>query len=105
MAPQFTTRNGLAARSDRSWSARAMRSLPVPLSPVMSTVLRPLEARRSRSRIWRIASELPSRSFVGWSRSTWARRRRFSATIWPFSKALATMARSSAVANGLVTKS
>ena len=37
MAAQFTLTNGPSARGDRRWMAREMSSLPVPLSPVMST--------------------------------------------------------------------
>ena len=35
---QFTLTNGLSRRSDDAWSARATSSLPVPLSPRISTV-------------------------------------------------------------------
>ena len=37
-APQFTATNGPGLWSELEWSARAMTSLPVPLSPVMRTV-------------------------------------------------------------------
>jgi hypothetical protein len=37
MAAQFTSTNGLLARGDCRWIARATSSLPVPFSPVMST--------------------------------------------------------------------
>ena len=37
MAAQLTFTNGPSARGLRRWMARAMSSLPVPLSPVMST--------------------------------------------------------------------
>ena len=39
-APQATSTNGLSRRPLRRWIARAMSDLPVPLSPVMSTVAR-----------------------------------------------------------------
>ena len=37
MAPQLMTTNGPLARLLRRWISRAMSSLPVPVSPVMST--------------------------------------------------------------------
>ena len=40
MAPQLTGMNGAVARPLRWWTARATSSLPTPLSPVMSTVVR-----------------------------------------------------------------
>jgi hypothetical protein len=38
MAAQFTATKARLARGLASWMCRAMSSLPVPLSPVMSTV-------------------------------------------------------------------
>ena len=38
-APQFTATNGRSLRGERTWMARATSSLPVPDSPVISTVL------------------------------------------------------------------
>jgi hypothetical protein len=38
-APQFSATNGRSLRCELKWIARAMSSLPVPDSPVMSTVL------------------------------------------------------------------
>ena len=38
MAPQFTATKGMAERGESSWMARATSSLPVPDSPVTSTV-------------------------------------------------------------------
>ena len=38
IAAQFTLMNARVLRSDRRWMARATSSLPVPVSPVMSTV-------------------------------------------------------------------
>ena len=37
-APQATSTNGLSRRALRRWMARAISDLPVPLSPVISTV-------------------------------------------------------------------
>ena len=37
-AAQLTATNGFPARGDLAWMARATSSLPVPLSPTMSTV-------------------------------------------------------------------
>jgi hypothetical protein len=39
MAPQFTVTNGPLARLLRRWISRAISSLPVPVSPVMSTLM------------------------------------------------------------------
>lgn len=39
MALQFIAINGLWLRGDRRWMARAISSLPVPLSPLISTAL------------------------------------------------------------------
>ena len=39
-APQATSTNGLSRRPLRRWMARAISDLPVPLSPVISTVAR-----------------------------------------------------------------
>ena len=39
MAAQLTLMSGIARCALRSWMARATSSLPVPVSPVMSTVL------------------------------------------------------------------
>ncbi len=87
MAPQLTTRNGLSRRSPASWSARAIRSLPVPLSPVISTVVRALAMRRIMSPTRRIASDWPSRSRCC-SRPSWALSRSFSVTMARFSMRL-----------------
>ena len=38
IAAQLTLINGWPARCERLWMARAMSSLPVPVSPVISTV-------------------------------------------------------------------
>src|SRR2546426_7016463 len=46
MPPQFTETNGRFRRSPLKCSARATSSFPVPLAPVINTVLR-LEATRS----------------------------------------------------------
>jgi len=39
MAAQFTSRNGRPARGLLEWMKCAMISLPVPLSPVMNTLV------------------------------------------------------------------
>ena len=45
MAAMFSATKGLAARGLWRWSARAMSSLPVPDSPLMSTVMRERDSR------------------------------------------------------------
>ena len=57
-AAQETATNGLAARSPELWMARAISSLPVPLSPRISTVLRRLATSRASSRISRMRAFL-----------------------------------------------
>ena len=58
-APQFTATKGPARRGERAWIACATTSLPVPLSPVSSTVVS-LCSRFSISRKTRsIAGERP----------------------------------------------
>ena len=57
MSPaQFTSTNGALARGLRSWIIRATQPLPVPLSPVSSTVVRSLCAR---SATWWAKSCMP----------------------------------------------
>ena len=59
MAPQSTTTNGLFARALASWMACATSSLPVPVSPVTSTVRSVGAAFFSRSKTPRIDGALP----------------------------------------------
>ena len=77
MAPQLTAMNGPAARVDSSWTSRAIRSLPDPLSPVMRTVESTLATRRARSTSCRIAgllATIPSGSSTSRATRTSARR-------------------------------
>ena len=48
MAAQFTLMSGMRRSALRSWIARATSSLPVPVSPVMSTVLLVSATRSAR---------------------------------------------------------
>ena len=50
MAPQLTATKGASRRGERAWMARATSSLPVPLSPVMSTVELVGATERTRSK-------------------------------------------------------
>ena len=61
MAAQLTLMSGISRCALRSWMARATSSFPVPVSPVMSTVLLRLRhaARASGSRSW-MARLLPT---------------------------------------------
>ncbi len=54
-APQFTPMNGPSAHAELSCTKRAMRSFPVPLSPVMSTVESTLAIVRAMSTTRRIS--------------------------------------------------
>ena len=59
-APQLTGTNAPPARRPAKWSARATSSLPVPLSPVMSTVASECATLSIVARSWRIAGESPT---------------------------------------------
>ena len=48
IAAQFTLMSGMCRCALRSWMARATNSLPVPVSPVTSTVLRVSATRSAR---------------------------------------------------------
>ena len=61
-APQFTATNGLPARSDAPWMARAMTSLPTPLSPRISTGMVDFAARWPSVLTRRMGAESPTRS-------------------------------------------
>ncbi len=80
MAPQFTGTKGMAARGESSWSARATSSLPVPLSPEMSTVVE--TGASFRICLWSCctASELPTIRSSGPRSAPERRSRRFSVT-------------------------
>ena len=56
-------RTACSARSPEKWMARATSSLPVPLSPWISTVLRRLATSRTRSKISRMRGFLLTRSW------------------------------------------
>jgi hypothetical protein len=70
----------------------------------MSTVVFDGAMRAISSRIWRIGSERPSRSF-GRLRETSARSRSFSVTMARFSSAFCACARITPAGKGLATKS
>jgi len=59
MAPQSTTTNGPSARALASWMACARTSLPVPVSPSMSTVPSAGANRSIRAKTRRMASLTP----------------------------------------------
>ena len=61
MAAQFTGTKGRAARRELAWMARAISSLPVPLSPVIRTVTSVGATRTSRVNSSRIGAERPTR--------------------------------------------
>ena len=62
MAPQSTTTKGPSFRRERSWSARATSSLPVPVSPTMTTVESTGAMRVMSPKASRIAGLVPTRS-------------------------------------------
>ena len=60
MAAQLTLTSGIARCALWSWMARATSSLPVPVSPVISTVLRARATRSMAERTSRVARLLPT---------------------------------------------
>ena len=75
MAAQFTLTKGFSARGLRLWISQAISSLPVPLSPLTSTVAWLGAARAIDSRTALSAAESPTSSKRA---SAWCLRRRFS---------------------------
>ncbi len=76
MAPQLMATNGPEPRPDRAWMARATSSLPVPLSPVTSTVVLKsaiLEMVRKMSSISLLLARIDSNWFSFWICSLSAR--------------------------------
>ncbi len=65
MAPQLIATNGALARGDSWWSARATSSLPVPLSPAISTVASLSATLRIVVHIVRIAGLAPMIDGIG----------------------------------------
>ena len=65
MAEVFSAMNGLAARGECSCSARATSSLPVPDSPVISTVTLERDSRPMARNTCCIAAARPSSSGIG----------------------------------------
>ena len=59
IAAQFTLMSGMSRCALRSWMARAISSLPVPVSPVMSTVLLVSATSSARSMICSMARLRP----------------------------------------------
>ena len=60
MEPEFTGTKGLSARGEARWMALAMSSLPVPLSPLISTVEREGATCATRSRTASMRSLRPT---------------------------------------------
>ena len=77
-AAQETATNGRSPRSPEKWMARATSSLPVPLSPWMSTVERWLATSRTRSKISAMRGLLLTRSWKRYWRVSFRRRIAFS---------------------------
>ncbi len=104
-APRFTDTNGWPHRSLRLWMARAASSLPVPLSPLISTVA----SLRATCRIWRsrswVARQLPMISGSSPVSASRSRNARFSNVSRRCSSALRTCMRITFRSTGFVTKS
>ena len=62
IAARLTLTNGLSARAEALWIACASISLPVPVSPVSSTVTLCRAARRASSLAWAMAEVSPTKS-------------------------------------------
>jgi hypothetical protein len=73
-AAQLTLTKGPSARGEREWISPAITSFPVPVSPVISTVLREGATRRARSTATRSAWLVPMMPSGGSRRSTRARK-------------------------------
>ena len=78
MAAQLTLTNARAARADRLWIARATSSLPVPVSPVISTVESVRATLATRASTGCSAGDVPTISSNIDVRSTSSRSARFS---------------------------
>ncbi len=102
MAVQLIGTKGRSARFPVKWIVRATTSLPVPLSPVIRTLLRLLEIFLIRAKISRMAGLVPIRSPKALVWSTARRSRRFSASRALRSKARSSVARTASRLNGLV---
>ncbi len=102
MALQLTAMNGFNLLAPLKCSARATNSLPVPDSPVISTVESVLTMRIIRSKTIFMAGELPMMLLN--SNRPWScfRRYTFSERSCCFSRALATTILSSSKLTGLV---
>ena len=100
IAEQFSGTKSFSLRGDRSWIARAASSLPVPVSPVISTVLRVGPTWRSSSNTGCIAGAAP----ISWPKPlSWAacsRRKRFSRREREWSSARRTTISSASTSNG-----
>ena len=105
MAAQFTATKASSARGERSWSARAASSLPVPDSPWTSTVADEGAAWRTRSMAARNAGDSPTIPLTPARSLSRARSARFSRTRAWRSRAWRTVLTMAMRLSGLVTKS
>ena len=102
IAPQLTAMNGAVARTPSLCSARATSSLPVPDSPVISTLVLTEWILVISSNTFCIARLLPS-SWASRTRpASWSRSARLSSTSARFSSARPITALISSTWNGLV---
>ncbi len=101
-APQLTDTKGASLRGERVWMALATSSLPVPLSPVTSTVELVGATALISSNMAVMAGETPRMRSSPWRLRNSALRRRFSSSRRSFSSAPRTTMRSSSTSKGLV---
>ena len=105
IAPQFTATNGFSLRGERLWIARATISLPVPLSPLMTTLAFEGATFFTSSKTRCIAGPEPIMSVPG---ARAARRRRSSCTsriVSFFSRARSSTSRRRGTSSGFSMKS
>jgi hypothetical protein len=100
-AEQFSATNGRRARSERSWIARATSSLPVPVSPTMSTVARVGATRSTMSNMRRMAGVRPTMASSP-PAEVWRLRCATSRRSCSSSRALSSVSSSSSVRNGFL---
>ena len=101
MAPQFTVTNLRRTRTLFEWMARATSSLPVPLSPVTSTLLSLDAAWRMTRKVSRISGLLPMMFWNEYRVSIWVRSATFSRSSLRFSSARLIGIRTSSGVKGL----
>ena len=105
MAEQLSAMKGLSLRGDRLWMARATTSLPVPLSPLMTTLAVEGETFFTSSKTFCMAGPEPIMSVPGASAASRRRRSCTSRMVSFFSSARSSTIRSRGTSSGFSMKS